>query len=152
MPEAFAVSLFLELEAVLEAHGAVEHQVLLGGVLVGAEVAQAHELEAVSRLGVCQGGLHPGAGDHRQGVGIQAVQEVLVGAVRIRVGEQIVVEPDLRLHGGFRVHPMEGGALDLPSVGRVAAPGIRVVGAGDGRDIALRVLFAAGAGDEYRRI
>ena len=54
-----------------------------GILAVGAEVALAHELEVVAGLCTAQGGLHLAAGKDLQRVGIQALQEVLVGGVGI---------------------------------------------------------------------
>ena len=65
--------------------------------------------------------------DSLQGVGVQALQKVLVGGVRVRVGEQVVVQPHLRVDGGGGIHPMDGGTPHLPAVSGVAAPALRVV-------------------------
>ncbi len=72
--------------------------------------------------------LHLAAGEHRQAVGVQAVQEVLVRAVGRGVGEQVVVQADLGVHGVLRVHPVDRRALDLAAVGGVAAAGVGVIG------------------------
>ena len=56
----------------------------LGVPAVQAEVAQAHELEAGGSCGIRQGRLHLAAGEDLQGVGVQALQKVLVGGVRDR--------------------------------------------------------------------
>ena len=91
--------LYLLLEAFLQADAAVEHQMFGTGVLViQAEVAQTHELEGRSGLALLLGllvslslgldtGLHLAALQDFQRVGIQAINEVLIGAVRSLVGE-----------------------------------------------------------------
>ena len=64
----------LQLEAVLEPHAAVEDQVLRGTVpAVRAEVAHTHELEPIAGGGVLQARLQLAAGDHLQGIGVEAV-------------------------------------------------------------------------------
>ena len=97
---------------------------------------------------VLQAPLHLAAGEGLEGVGIQAVQEVLVRPVGVGVGEEVVVEPDLGVQSGGGVHPVEGRALDLAAIGGVAAPALGVIGGQDLGDIAVLVLDAAGAGDE----
>ena len=47
---------------------------------VQAEVAQTQKLEIGGGHGVGQTGLHLTAGDHLQGVGVQALQEILAAA------------------------------------------------------------------------
>lgn len=57
-------------------------------------------------LGIGQRGLQFAALQHLQGVGVQAVQEVLIPGVRVGVGEQVVVQAYLGVHGGGGVHPV----------------------------------------------
>ncbi len=70
------------------------------------------------------------------------------GAVGGGVGEEVVVQTDLRVDGGVGVHPVDGGALDLAAVGGIAALGLRVVLRQDLDHVAGLVLHAAGAADE----
>ena len=108
------------LEGILQADGTVEHQMAGGAVLaVRAEIAQTHELIGRGRLGVPEAGLHLAAGEHRKALRVQAIQEVLVRAVGLLIGKQVVVQPDLRVHAVLRVHPVERGTLDLAAVGGV---------------------------------
>ena len=86
-------------EAVLQGHAAVEHQVIRRAVpVIHAEIARAHELErrrvdaGAVLLAVERGGdgghlgLDLTAGQHRQRLRVQAVEEVLVRAVGLGVG------------------------------------------------------------------
>ena len=137
------------LEAVLQADGTVEHQMVSGGVLgVGAEVAQTHELIGGGSLGVSERGLHLTAGENLQGMGVHAGQEVLACGVGIGIVEEIGILTDLGVGAGFGVHPMDGSALDLPAVGGIAALGVGIVGSQDLGDIAVFVGDAAGALDD----
>ena len=117
------------LVAVLQAHRAVEDQMVRGAVLaVGAEVAQTEELVGGRSLGVFQAGFHLAAGEHLQGVGVQAAEEVLAGGVGIGIVKQVIVLTDLGLAAVVGIHPVDGCALDLPAVGGVAPLGGGVVG------------------------
>lgn len=90
----------------------------LGVLGVGAEIAQAEELEPVGRLGGGQRGLQLAALQHLQRAGVQAVQEVLVPAVWILVSKEVIVQPDLSVHGGGGVHPVDGSPFTFrPSAG-----------------------------------
>ena len=116
-------------------------------LVIHAEVALAQELEGGGGLRAGQAGLHLGVGEHLQGAGVEAVQEVLVPGVRLGVGEQVVVQPHLGVHGGGGVHPMNGRALHLPAVGGVAAPAVGIVLGQNGGDVARRIGLIAGALD-----
>ena len=114
-------------EAVLEGDGAVEDQMAGGGVaVIETEIALAHELEALGVLAVLRhrdfgkAGLYLAIGQYAQALGIEIIQEVLVGAVRLRIGEEVVVNAHLGVGGGPGVDPVDGGALDLTAVGRIA--------------------------------
>src|SRR5699024_1162890 len=120
----------------------------LGVLVVGAEIALPQELEGGGSLHVGQAGLHLGVGEHLQGAGVEAVQEILVAGVGIGVGEQVVVQTDLGVHGGGGVHPVDGGALHLAAVGGITAPAVGIVGGKDLGDIAVFILGTAGALDE----
>ena len=78
----------------------------LGIFAVHAEVTQPEELVVGGGLGIGQRGLQFAALQHLQGVGVQAVQEVLIPGVRVGVGEQVVVQAYLGVHGGGGVHPV----------------------------------------------
>ena len=120
-----------------------------GAVLaVGAEVAQTEELVGGGSLGVFQAGFHLAAGEHLQGVGVQAAEEVLAGGVGIGIVKQVIVLTDLGLAAVVGVHPVDGCALDLPAVGGVAPLGGGVVGGQHLHHVAVFVLDAAGAGDQ----
>ena len=59
---------------------------LRGGVLIRTEVAEPHELVGSRGGGPFQTGFDLAAGENFQRVGIQAIKEVLVCGVRLRVG------------------------------------------------------------------
>ncbi len=120
----------------------------LGIPAVRAEVPLPQELEPLRRLGLRQPRLHLAARQHLQGIRVQALDEILPRRVRVGVGEQAVVQPDLRVHGGGRVHPVDGGPLHLPPVGGIAAPAVRVVLGEDLRHPAVPVRLTAHALDE----
>ena len=145
-----SITLFAGLEGVLQADGAVEDQVAGGAVAaVGAEVAQTHELVGSRSLGVTQGGLDLAAGQDFQGVGVHVAQQGLhAGGVRGDGIEQVLVQPDLGIHGGLGVHPVDGGTLDLAAVGRIAAAGLGIIGGQDLGDVAVLIGVVAGAGDQ----
>ena len=107
------------LEAVLQADGAVEYQMLGGGVLaVGGKVALTHELIALAGLSADQGGFHLTAGQNLQRIRIQAGQEILAGGIGISIVEQVVVLTDLGIHGGGGVDQWMVAPLTLrPSAG-----------------------------------
>ena len=158
--------LFSRLEAVLEQDAAVEDQMVCAAVAgVHAEIAYAHELEA--RRGLRCAAFSFGvvflclfdkrrfdlaAGQNRQGIRVQAVEEVFVRAVGLRVGEEVFVQTNLGVNGSLAVNPVNGCALDLAAVGRVAAAGIGVIRRVNFLDAAVGGLLAAGAGDEIRAL
>ena len=88
----------LLLEAVLQRDRAVEDKMLRSRVaVVEAEVALTHELEALGVLALfghrqlAETGFDLAAGQNLQGIGVQAVEEVLVRAIGLGVGEEIAV-------------------------------------------------------------
>ena len=105
-------------EAVLQRDTAVKDQVVCGAVaVIHAEIAGAHKLEG---RGVGAGavfplvkfgshGSHPlfhlASGEDGEGVGVQTVQEILVRPVGLGVGEEVVIEPHLGIHGSFPRQP-----------------------------------------------
>ena len=132
---------------------------------VHAEIAYAHELEA--RRGLCRAaftlgvvllclfderGFDLAAGQDRQGVRVQAVEEVLVRAVGLGVGEEVLIQAHLGVDRCFAVDPVDRRALDLAAVGGVAAAGIGVIRRVNFLDAAVGGLLAAGAGDEIRTL
>ena len=143
------IFLLAGLEGVLQADGAVENQMAGSAVLaVGAEVTQTHELEAHRSLGIGQGCFHLAAGENLQGVGVQAGQIVLACGIGIGIIKQVAVLTDLCVHCGGSVNPVDGSALDLAAVGRIAAPGLGVIGGQNFHNIAVLVGNAAGALDQ----
>ena len=64
-------------------------------LVVGGKVAQPQELEAIRRGAVPERLFHLAAGENFERVGVQAVDEVLAGRVRLGVGEEHIVEPHL---------------------------------------------------------
>ena len=149
----------LLLEAVLQRDRAVEDKMLRSRVaVVEAEVALTHELEALGVLALfghrqlAETGFDLAAGENLETVGIDAVKEVLVRAVRLRITEQIVVETNLGVDRGVCVDPVDGRALDLAPVGRITAAPLGVILAVDLRHTAVGVLLAAGAGDQIRAL
>ena len=119
--------LFSRLEAVLEQDAAVEDQMVCAAVAgVHTEIAYAHELEArrglrcaAFTLGVVllclfdERGFDLAAGQDRQGVRVQAVEEVLVRAVGLGVGEEVLIQAHLGVDRCFAVDPVDRRALDL---------------------------------------
>ena len=80
----------LRLIAVLQADGAVEDRVLRRRVLaVRAEVAKAHELIGFRGLGRGECALDLAAREDLEGIGVQALKEVLVRRVGIGIGEEV---------------------------------------------------------------
>ena len=155
----FEIWLVLFPEAVLQRHSPVEDQVTGGRVpVVQAEVALPHELEALGIFAALRHGdlgqalFHLAALEDLETVGVQAVQEVLVRPVRLRIGEEIIIEPHLRVGAVVGVHPVDGGALDLAAVGGIAAAALGIVLAENLGDLAGLVLHAAGAGDQIRAL
>jgi hypothetical protein len=103
---------------------------------VGDEVAKALELELLVWLRSGQAGLDVG-GDHLLAVRIQAGLEVLAARVRLRLGEQAVVQAHFSSHAIGHAHPGDGG-LDLDAVGAGrAALGVRHQGGQHGDDAAV---------------
>ena len=65
-----------------------------GGIFaVGAEVTQTHELEPVGGLGVSQGGFHLAVRQNLQGMGVQALQKILIARVGFGVGTPLTLRP-----------------------------------------------------------
>lgn len=83
------------------------------------------------------------AGQNRQGIRVQTVEEVFVRAVGLRVGEEVFVQTNLGINGSLAVNPVNGCALDLAAVGRVAAAGIGVIRRVNFLDAAVGGLLAA---------
>ena len=77
-----------------------------------------------------------------------ALQKVLVRAVGLGIQEQIVIQPDLRVHARFGIDPVNRCALDLASVGRVAAARSRVILGVDLDDVPGFITLAARAANE----
>ena len=141
--------LFAGLEGILQADASVEDQMAGSAVPgVGAEVAQTHELEAHGSLGILQGCFYLTAGEHFQGVGVQAGQVVHTCGIGIGVIKEVGVLTDLGIHSGFRIHPVDGSTLDLPAVGGIAAPGLGIVSGQNLGNIAVFIGDTAGALNE----
>ena len=116
-------SLFLE--AVFKRNRAIEYEVFRGRILaVNAEVAHAQELE-LSRSGSALKHLFKlAACENLERVGVEAAYIILVRSVRIGIGEQIAVQPDLRVGAVVCIDPVYRCALDLASVGGIAAAAV----------------------------
>ena len=98
---------FPRLVTVLQADCSIENQVAGTGIpTVRAEVALAHKLKPVCRLGRRQRGLYLAAPTNLQGMGIQAGQKILSRCVRVRIIKQVVIQPDLRILTIPGVHPV----------------------------------------------
>ena len=110
--------------AVLQGRDPVEHR-LAGDAVdpVGDEIAVPLELEALVRLRLAHARLEVG-GDHFQRVRIKRGDEVLAAGVRLRLGEQAVVQAHFRFQRGGGADPVDV-ALDLV---RVRAFGARLAG------------------------
>src|SRR5512142_1863931 len=69
------------------------------------------------------------ANDH-EGLGVEHAQEILplLHGIRIRHAKELVVQPELAIDRVWRGDPVDG-ALDLATVGRIAAARRRIVGA-----------------------
>ena len=113
---------------------------------VGGEVAVAHELEAVTGLGVLQAFFQLGVGHGGHAVGVQVILEVSIvrDAVHVGFGEQLVVQADLGVDAMLAADPMDG-AAHLAAVGGVAVAGLQVGVGMYGHHVAGLVLVHAGA-------
>ena len=114
-------------EAILQIHGAVEHQVArLGIFAIEAEVALAHELEAVFELRVGEARFHLRLLNHH-GFRVQVVVPVFALGNRSRIfeREQVIDEAHFGVHGVCRRNPVNG-ALDLAAIGSLATLALRV--------------------------
>ena len=114
---------------------------------VRAEVAQAHELIGFRGPGCGERALDLAAREDLEGIRVQALEEVLVRCVGIGIGEEVRIQAYLGVYGLVGLDPVDGG-LDLAAVGGVTAAGGRVIFAKDLRDVAVRILDAAGALDD----
>jgi len=78
-------------------------------LVVHAEIAHAHELEAVARLCFSKGCLQLTVAQHGQRIGIQTVQIVFVfrNIIDIFQTEQIIIQHDLCINGGRRTYPVD---------------------------------------------
>ena len=142
-------SLFCGFEAVLQTDGTVEDQMVSGRILgVRAEITQTHELEGGRCLGILQTGFYLTTGENLQRVGVQTGKEILTCGIGVGIVEEIVVLTNFRVTAGCGIYPMNGSALDLPAVGRIAASGIRIVGCQNFGDIAVFVSDTACALDD----
>ena len=106
-------------------------------------------------VAVCGGGqtsFHFAVRQDLKRAGIQAVDEVLIGSVGVGVGEQIIIEADLGVHRRGGIHPMNRCTLDLPAIGGVAAPALRVILGSNLGHIAVFVRFVANALDQIRAL
>ena len=119
-----------------------------GILVVYTEIANAEELEVSGSGSVCQHALSFAAGENLEGVGVKIVKEVLVCTVGIGVGEEVIVKTDLAVNSSVAVYPVDSSALDLASVGGIAAAAVGIVLAEDFDNITLIVLYTACAGDE----
>ena len=88
-----------------------------------------------------------GAGHNALRVQVVLVVAALGDGVHVGLGEQLVVQAHLGVHGMGGTHPVDG-ALDLASVGRIAVAGLKVGGAVDGRNAAVGILLHALALDD----
>ena len=137
------------LEGILQADASVEYQMAGCAVAaVGAEVAKSHELIGCGSLGVCQGSFRLAAGEHFQGVGVHACQEIFTCGIGIGIQEQIVILADLGIHSSLGIHPVDGSTLDLTAVSGVAATGLGIVGSQNFHHIAVLIGDTAGALDQ----
>ena len=123
-------------------------------LVVKAEVALPHELIALGALAlyghgsVSQTGFHLAALENDKAFGVEVLKEILVLTIGIRIGEEVVIESDLRIGAVSGIDPVNGRALDLAAVCGVAAAAFGVILAVDFLYAAVGVLGAAGAGDE----
>ncbi len=137
------------LERILQADGAVEHQMIFGRILaVGTEVAQTHELVGSGSFGIAQAGLHLTAGEDFQRVGVHASKEILASGIWIGIVKQVAVLTNLSIGTVAGIHPVNGSAFDFPAVSRITATGFGIVGCQHFHHIAVFVGNAAGAPDE----
>ena len=127
---------------------------MLGGriLVVHGEVAEAQELEACGRFGLFEHLLHLAAREDLQRIGVHALDIILAVALGIFVGEEVGIEAHLGVRAAVRVHPVQRRALDLASVGRVAAAAFGIVGREDLDDIAVLVPAIARAADQIRAL
>ena len=139
-------SLLCGLKAVAQGHDTIVH----AGVLrVGSEETGAHELELIAGLCVGQSlfQLAALADDNAVGIQIILVVAALRDGIHVRLGEELVVQAYLGIHGVGGAHPVDG-TLDLAAIGRVAVAGLEVGSAVDDSDAAVGVLLDALALDD----
>src|SRR5690606_39403901 len=112
------------------------------------KIAEAVTLHGPADGELAEARLELGALDHLEAFGVEVLEEVLLARRVLRV-EEPVVEPDLRVDGVRRAHPVER-ALDLAPVGRRAALGLLVPGASELDDLARGVLHDFVTADDAR--
>ena len=135
-------------EAILQGNGTVEDQRLGRRILIHTEIAQTQELVLGGCNSITEHFFQFTVLEHFEGIVIHAVEEVLVATVGVSVEEEVVVQANLCVHSGVGVCPMDGSALDLATVGGIAATGLGVIGSENLDDVAVFVLDATGATDE----
>ena len=134
---------FIYLLKLLQCNGTVEYQMAgLCILVVKAEIALAHELVAFGALALfghgsfSQTGLHLAALEDDKAFRVEILKEILILSVGIGIGEEIVIESDLCVNTVGGVDPVNGCALDLAAVGRIAAAAFRVI-------LTVNFLYAA---------
>ena len=120
---------FPRLVTVLQADCSIENQVAGTGIpTVRAEVALAHKLKTGLQAGPPPERPLPCSPDESPRNGDSGRPENPFPMRPVRIIKQVVIQPDLRILTIPGVHPVNG-ALYLPSVSRISAPGIRIIGA-----------------------
>ena len=114
----------LQLKAVLQCDDSIVHALVLA---VRGKIPVAHELEAVTGLGVLQALLELRTLQHLDAVGIQVILEIRVvgDAVHVGLGEQLIIQLDLGVQAVGAADPLDR-AAHLAAIGGVAVAGLEV--------------------------
>ena len=101
--------------------------------IIQAEIALPHELEPFAVFSVfrhstlSQRSFQFAMIQNLQAVGIEAVQEILVGTVRIWICKEVGIHSYFGIHSRLAVDPMDGCTFHFVAVSRVAALAVRLV-------------------------
>ena len=138
----------LQLKAVLQRDDSIVHALMLA---VRGKIPVAHELEAVTGLGVLQALLELRTLQHLDAVGVQVILEIRVvgDAVHVGLGEQLIIQLDLGVQAVGAADPVDR-AAHLAAIGGVAVAGLEVGLGVDGHDLTVLVLVHAGAAHQIR--
>ena len=135
-------TLFL-FETVFQGNASVKDKVCRGAVLIGAEIAQSHELIAGSSGSLFHKAFRLTARLYNQTVRIDIVEEIFVAGIGFGISKEIVIQTHFGLNVVFSIDPVNS-TSDLAAVRRITASCGRVILGIDFDDIAVVILFTAG--------